>query len=154
MTLPHRKPPRLAHSVVAMTILVIAGAGSLRLSMKHGGRLDKSSPSSSRSLSARCYVCENRPFTVSPTQGPSGTNVTASGDGCGSGTPYKVQILVHDPLSFEVEETGSEVQPAGSWSMPATINGQPGEYEVKAKCVYKGALYFNYQNQAFTIAHS
>lgn len=90
-----------------------------------------------------------RTWSISPTSGPSGTQVTASGVGC-TGTNAGVTLRFYDPSGQEYNGDGAAAQPDGTWSVPFPMTGSPGRYKITAECT--GSNGFRYSApQYFTI---
>lgn len=90
-----------------------------------------------------------RTWSISPTSGPSGTQVRASGVGC-TGTNAGVTLRFYDPSGQEYNGDGAAAQPDGTWSIPFGMTGSPGRYKITAECT--GSSGFRYTApQYFTI---
>lgn len=93
-------------------------------------------------------------FEMSPTSGPAGTRVTASGAGC-QGESYGAGIYIHDPSGQGVDGDGTSTQPDGTWRLEFSMGhyqAGPGKYTVRAVCMDASSkVVFEYAPRTFTV---
>jgi hypothetical protein len=92
-------------------------------------------------------------FDITPTSGPAGTRVTASGGGC-QGESYGAGIYIHDPSGQGVDGDGTSTQPDGTWRLEFAMGNYsgPGKYTIRAVCMDASSkVVFEYAPRTFTV---